>query len=178
MKAGKPPNHARSPGPAAPATVPHSSPPMWLLRSRHRALACALGGGALVFCGAFFTQRYLKHQGIPTLPMIAASDALVGLLAAALIVRVAWDAIERREATMERLRAIGDINHHIRNGLATLQLSAYATEDKRALAALRDSMDRIEWTLREILGPSGPLADTLLWRKDQEARHGPERSPD
>ncbi len=97
--------------------------------------------------------------------------------AAALKVRVACDVIERREATMERLRAIGEINHQIRKGLGTLQSSVYATEDKRALAALRDSLDRIEWTLREILGPSGP-ADTLQWRKDQEARHGPERPAD
>ncbi len=154
------------------ANVPQVRRLPWMLHSRARALLFALGAGAAVSCAAFFSERYFHSQGVPALPMVAGSDALAGLFAGLLIVRFSYNAIEHREAFIERLRAIGEINHHVRNGLAAIQFSAHSTHNEAAVAAIRDGIDRIEWTLREIVGPAGPLADTSTWQKEHNRKNG------
>jgi len=47
------------------------------------------------------------------------------------------------------LKMIGDLNHHVRNALQSIQLSAYSTQDQEIIASVGDSVQRIEWALRE-----------------------------
>lgn len=161
------PEGSSSPPPAAPFSR------FWFTRSRRRSLFFGLGAGAGVFLGAFLVERHFHHQGASALPMIAGSNALAAAVTALLVVRISYGAIERREALRQRLHAIADINHHIRNGLEVIQLSAHRTEDQRAVLAISNGVERIEWTLREILGPGGPLADTSAWHKEHETKHRP-----
>jgi hypothetical protein len=58
---------------------------------------------------------------------------------------------ERRRNIAERLKMIGDLNHHVRNALQSIQLSAYSTQDQEIIASVGDSVQRIEWALREIV---------------------------
>ncbi len=136
--------------------------PPWPLRTRTAAALCAIASGAAIFCTAFFIERYFHEQGTDPLRMIAASDALAALLGALLMVRVFFNLIERRLAIVQRLKTIGEINHHIRNALDLIQLSAQTTADKRAITVIQEGVDRIEWTLREVLGPAGPLGRPLM----------------
>ncbi len=144
----------RTTGPKADLGIPK---PAWPLRTRATAGLCAVAAGAAIFCTAFFIERYFHKQGTDPLPMIAASDALAALLGALLLLRVFFGIIERRRAIVQRLAAIAEINHHIRNALDLIQLSAQTTADKRAITVIQEGVDRIEWTLREVLGPAGPL---------------------
>ena len=75
------------------------------------------------------------------------SAVLLGIVAASLF------AVGRkhRAATLARMQVISDMNHHIRNALEVISISAYTTHDERALRLITDAVQRIEWTLREIL---------------------------
>ncbi len=92
--------------------------------------------------------------------MIAASDAMAAALATFLVMRILYRLINRRREIIARLRVIADVNHRIRNGLEIIQLSAVTTENERAVRIIGEGVQRIEGTLRELLGPAGPLADT------------------
>ena len=144
-------------------------PAPWPVRSYKRAIICAAGVGAAIFCTAFFVERYFHHQGTDPIPMIAVSDAIAGLLGGLLILRLSYNVIERRRVILERLRAIADVNHHIRNALDLIQLSAQTTADKNAIGVIQEGVDRIEWTLREMLCPTGPLGTTWRSRKSGES---------
>ncbi len=132
----------------------------WPLRSRRRAVLAAVGVGAAVFCTAFFIERYLRQQGTDPVPLIAASDAMAAALATFLVMLILHGIIERRRQVVARLRVIAEINHHIPNALELIQLSAVSTENERAVRIIGEGVQRIERTLRELLGPAGPLADT------------------
>lgn len=146
----------RTTGPKRELEIPKAA---WPLRTRAAAALCAVAAGAAIFCTAFFIERYFHEQGNDPLPMIAASDALAALLGTLLMLRIFFNIIERRRTIVQRLTAIAEINHHIRNALDLIQLSAQTTADKRAITIIQEGVERIEWTLREVLSPAGPLRE-------------------
>ncbi len=75
------------------------------------------------------------------------SSLLIGLLLSKAL-NLAW---ERRRALLERLDMIGEMNHHIRNALEIIQLSAHQTHNPEAIARISEASSRIQWALREIL---------------------------
>jgi hypothetical protein len=91
--------------------------------------------------------------------------AILGLMALKLVNL----AEERRRATLERLRMIGDMNHHIRNALEVIAMSAHGIEDKQAIMRINAAVDRIQWALREIL-PQGKSAAGERRRPEKERR--------
>ncbi len=152
----------RTDGPELLPEIPRAP---WPVRSLTLAIITAVGVGAAIFCTAFFVERYFHNQGTDPMPMIAASDALAALLGALLILRLSYNFIERRRAIVERLKVIAEVNHHIRNALDLIQLSAQTTADKRAIEVIQEGVDRIEWALREMLCPTGPLGTTWHVKK-------------
>jgi hypothetical protein len=58
---------------------------------------------------------------------------------------------ERRENVASRLKTISELNHHIRNALQSIQLSAYSTQDQQAMKEISAAVERIQWALREVL---------------------------
>jgi len=46
---------------------------------------------------------------------------------------------------------IAELNHHIRNALETISLSAYTTQNRQAMEIISGAVKRIDWALREIL---------------------------
>jgi signal transduction histidine kinase len=83
------------------------------------------------------------------------ADMLAGVLVGVLLYRVMDQAYKRRTAVLARLETIADLNHHIRNALHVISLSAYTTQNKLAIDAIDESVERINRALREIL-PSLP----------------------
>ncbi len=79
------------------------------------------------------------------------SDALGGLIAGVLVFRLLQYERERRRQLRQRLEVIADMNHHIRNALQVISGTAYSAADQQQLEAVRQSVNRIQWTLREIL---------------------------
>jgi signal transduction histidine kinase len=83
------------------------------------------------------------------------SAAVVALLTAGLI----HEANQRRDAARLRMQVIAEMNHHIRNALAAISLSTDMIQNQQSIQVISESVDRIEWALREVLPRSRPLAE-------------------
>jgi signal transduction histidine kinase len=83
------------------------------------------------------------------------ADVMAGVLVGLLFYRVLHQAYERRAAILDRLEMISRLNHLIRNALHVISLSAYTTQNKRAIDTIGESVERISSALREILPGGG-----------------------
>ena len=76
----------------------------------------------------------------------ASSAAAIGMLIYKLV-RLHQD---RRARVRQRVEVIADMNHHVRNALQVISLSSVG-RDKEEITAIRESVNRIQWALRELL---------------------------
>jgi|GEM_PF-5756612 signal transduction histidine kinase len=83
------------------------------------------------------------------------SAVVVALLTAGLI----HQANKRREAALLRVQVIAAMNHHIRNALAAISFSTDSIQNQQSIEVMSQSVDRIEWALREVLPRSQPLRE-------------------
>ena len=72
---------------------------------------------------------------------------LVGLL-------VLYYEERRRRSLIEKLRTIELMNHHVRNALQVITYAPYTADQEKQVQIVRQSVERIEWALKEVL-PSG-----------------------
>jgi hypothetical protein len=84
----------------------------------------------------------------------AADDVVIGI-AAALV--VFFYEQRRHRAILEKVRVIAGMNHHVRNALQALAYVPY-TEQEKQIKMVKESVQRIEWALREIL-PGEPAEE-------------------
>ena len=82
------------------------------------------------------------------------SDIFTGVVAAFLTLMMARYYERLRIADSERLRVAADVNHHVRNALTTVLYSVHVKRDPELIQVTEDAVDRIDWTLREILWDS------------------------
>ncbi len=121
----------------------HTSP--WKL------VAVSFLAAVLVFLiGAALDWFVLREQESRRLA-IEVSDFVAGLVAGVLVFRLLQYERERRRQLRQRLELIAEMNHHVRNALQVISLSAYSYADQQQLAAVKDSVNRIQWALKEIL---------------------------
>ena len=79
-----------------------------------------------------------------------AGDALAAIVIGCLAYRVFRNLNERRRALYERLQLIAELNHHIRNALQVIQLSAVTTQNERAIEQIDESVRRVSSVLHEL----------------------------
>jgi hypothetical protein len=119
-----------------------------------------IGGGA--FGAGILLDVALGIENRP----ILYSDVLAGTMAALLSFLVGryYDQLRRSDA--ERLRVAADVNHHVRNALTTVLYSVHVKGDPELIAVTQDAVNRIDWTLREVLWDSDqdPSTHTSVWR--------------
>ncbi len=120
--------------------------------------------GFLVFGTAAMWEWIASREGWSLLPMALVSDVVAGALSGIFIFAVLRNTRDRRLAMLRRLKAIREINHEIRNALELIQLSAYSTQHQQAIATITDAVDRIQWTLREIVSPTAEAEETISGR--------------
>ena len=118
------------------------------LRRSPRTILFALLLGALVFLVGHFSDLLLVG-GHPRLAML--DDVVFAVVTVAGV--MGYDRWRRRRIR-EKLWLIGEMNHHVRNQLQIIQYSAYATGDRELFTRMQESVARIDWALREILGRS------------------------
>ena len=82
---------------------------------------------------------------------IEVSDALGGFVAGVLSFRLLQYERERRARLRQKIAIIADMNHHVRNALQVISFHAYSSADKEQIEAVRESMERIQWALKEVL---------------------------
>lgn len=71
---------------------------------------------------------------------------------------------QRQEAALLRMQVISEMNHHIRNALAAISLTTDSIQSHQCVRVISDSVDRIEWTLREVLLRRKPISEKEIDR--------------
>ena len=108
----------------------------------------------VAFAGLAF-DGLLLHEGVPRYDLLAISNLLTGIVAGGFF----WQALRRerenREFVQERLRIISDMNHHIRNALQVISFHSYRDQDEKTVEVLQQAVNRIEWSLNEVLPGEG-----------------------
>ena len=105
-----------------------------------------------VFCiGLALDYLLLVHRDSPV-ATVEASDALAGLLAGVLFYKILDAGRRRRKLILQRLETIDQMNHHIRNALQVISFTVHANQEHaKEVANIDRAVNRIQWTLREIL---------------------------
>lgn len=132
-----------------PRVKPHES---WIYSaSKGKLRLVASGVGGVVFGGAMLFDWFLERRGRPPTQITMISNGVMGFIAGWFVMRTMDQVCERRENVAARLKTIADMNHHIRNALQSIQLSAYSTQDQQAIRQISAAVERIQWALREVL---------------------------
>ena len=120
-------------------------------RDSRRKLLLVMAGFVVA---AFLITELMHYLLVPDLGpyreriMAESGSALIlGMLAAKLL----HHAYKARQDAFARLQVIAELNHHIRNALEVISLSAYITHDEEAIRRIMEGVNRIDWALREIL---------------------------
>lgn len=85
------------------------------------------------------------------------AEGVSAVVVALLTAKLMHAANQLREATLLRMQVISEMNHHIRNALTAICASTDAIQNQQCIRVISESVDRIEWTLREILLRAKPL---------------------
>jgi hypothetical protein len=108
----------------------------------------------LLGCGLFLLgallQLILEQRGITRASMYL-DDLVLGLLAG--LMAFAYEHRRSREIR-QKLAVISAMNHHVRNALQTIAYVPY-TEQAKQIMLIQQSMNRIQWALKEILPGEG-----------------------
>jgi hypothetical protein len=141
-----------SPAPLVPTLLPAKvRSESWMNNaSKTKLRAMASGVGLAVFGSAVLVEK-LSKRSERTSRVVMAWNAVAGFAAGWMAMKTIDSARERRKNISQRLKMIGDLNHHVRNALQSIQLSAYSTHDQQIITSIGDSVQRIEWALREIV---------------------------
>ena len=119
--------------------------------SKTRLVSLCLFVVLLVWGAGFSFDRLLARDGVTRSEILLTSNGLTGLVAGYLFYTLALNERARRESMRERLRTIADISHHIRNALQVITYATAVRKDDESVELIRNSVERIEWTLREVL---------------------------
>ena len=120
-------------------------------REFRRKLLLVMAGFAVA---AFVVTELMHYLLVPDLGpyrervMAEGGSALILALLAGKLLHNAYKA---RQRTLARLQVIAELNHHVRNALEVISLSAYITHDEEAIRRITEGVNRIDWALREIL---------------------------
>ena len=79
------------------------------------------------------------------------SDALAATVAALWAFIALTHYNKRQELLLAHLQTIAEVNHHVRNALTTVLYSVELTQNEPLIEMTRTAVDRIDWTLREVL---------------------------
>ncbi len=134
-----------------PELSPKASSDSWVSRASQKEVQALAGGvGLAVFGSAVLLDKVFTRKERPR-PLTMAWNATAGFFAGWFAMKSLDRERERRKNIEDRLKMIGNLNHHVRNALQSIQLSAYSTQDQEIIASVGDSVQRIEWALREIV---------------------------
>ena len=123
---------------------------LWLSMLTRNLWPIAGAVGLVMFVASVgFDFVLLKRQ--ETLAAIAISNGLVALLAAMLVLTLLAYGRKQRRLIMERMEALNEVNHHIRNALQALAFTEGALKGTKEGVTVSESIQRIQWALLEVL---------------------------
>jgi hypothetical protein len=142
--------------------------PVESLWSRRSGLVSLLVAVIVSLIGILLDWLLVK-EGLPRLDMLIFSNGLTGLFAGGLFWQMAREAKSSRDLVAERMKTIAELNHHIRNALQVIKFLGVQNRsslDAVQLQLINDSVDRIEWALREVL-PRYQIGNTITPLPDE-----------
>ncbi len=83
-----------------------------------------------------------------------ASDWLEALLVTSISGAALLRVQRNQRELVRRMQIVEDVNHHVRNALTSIVLSASLNEDPELNARIRDACARIDWVLSDVLSQS------------------------
>ncbi len=119
--------------------------------SRIRLVVLCVCVMLLVWIVGFGFDRVLARDGVTRTDILLTSNFLTGLVAGFLFFSLSNYERLRRKLVQERLRTIAEMNHHIRNALQVITYAAASKPESGSVELIRNSVERIEWALREVL---------------------------
>lgn len=125
------------------------------VRSLGKRIAVSASIGLIVAIGGSAVEAVFYHHSFATFE--AADDVVIGMFAALVVF---WYEQRQYRSTLNKIRVIAAMNHHIRNALQAIMYAPYANQEKQ-IALIADSVNRIQWALREIL-PGENVEDILV----------------
>jgi hypothetical protein len=120
----------------------------WSKISTAKLLLLTTGFAVLIFLASVGMDGILLREHESRRVVIEMSDAFAGVVAGAIFYLYLNT---RRKQVLRRLETISELNHHIRNALQVISSSHYLPDEKKEVEAIDDSVQRIQWALREIL---------------------------
>jgi len=125
-------------------------PPKTFWSSIPGAILAAILFVVLVFLISSAADTLMLHDHESARITIELSDAVSSLAIGLLTYRLIRMHQQRREHLRQRVEVIADMNHHVRNALQVISLTAHG-KDKQEITTIRESVNRIQWALRELL---------------------------
>jgi len=126
------------------------SKPRFESLSRQFARYFAIGFGLLVFGVGIFLDILLVDVGTSRPITLLLTNALTGAASGVALWLAARNEIRRRVEESQRMIVLEEMNHHVRNALQAMVLQTYSLDGETA-RELRIAVDRIQWSLTEIL---------------------------
>jgi len=123
----------------------------WSRRSGLLAVAIAV----VAFALGILQDVFLVSEGFSRWSLIILSNMFTGSVAGLLFYQYARNERNRRELIRQRMQTVVELNHHIRNALQVIKFwgaqHQQCSLDDAQVQLMKDSVDRIEWALREVL---------------------------
>ncbi|HWR17612.1 MAG TPA: hypothetical protein VN577_22475 [Terriglobales bacterium] len=117
---------------------------------RKSAVVIAAGLALLVFAVTSAADLIMLYRHEPVHLTLEISDGISAIVIGALCYRVIKLEQLRRERLRQKLEVIADMNHHVRNALQVISLTTHSN-NKEEINTIRESVNRIQWALRELL---------------------------
>ena len=87
------------------------------------------------------------------------AEALSALVVGVLVGKLGAIIDRQHQIVLARVQVVSETNHHIRNALTAISLSADISQNQECIRIISESVHRIEWVLREILPRKQPLPE-------------------
>lgn len=113
--------------------------------------AAGIGLAIVVLASNAGLGWFITHRHEPVFAALELSDVVSAIIAGVLFSVVVRYHLQQRRAVNRRLETIAAMNHHIRNALEVIALTAHTSSDQTHVAEIRAAVDRISWALSEIL---------------------------
>ncbi len=122
--------------------------PPAIYRTLLSPLVLAISWGVGCFLVAVISDILIIYQHMSGY-LVLLDDLLLGLIMGWLVFHYEK---RRNRYLRERFQTIADMNHHVRNALQVISYSSQMQPDENLARMVRESSQRIEWALREVLG--------------------------
>lgn len=129
------------------------------IRSLSRRVGISILLGGIIAAIGSTLEAILDHHSI--IGSESLDDIVIGIIAA--IVVFAYEQ-RRHKAILNKVRVIAAMNHHVRNALQAISYAPY-TEQEKQIYLIGESVQRIQWALREILPAEETAPDALFSHK-------------